>query len=84
GLGCSMVFPSMGREVVMRVEPAQRATALGAFSAFQDLAYGLTGPLAGLLADRSGYGHVFLIGALAAAAGLMLAMGLRRRQSAAR
>ncbi|OZI74634.1 MFS transporter [Bordetella genomosp. 12] len=84
GLGCSMVFPAMGREVVNRVEPALRGTALGAFSAFQDLAYGLTGPLAGLLADRSGYGHVFLVGAAAAATGLALALSLRRRQSAAR
>jgi len=78
GLGCSMIFPAMGREVVHLVEPHLRSTALGAFSAFQDLAYGLTGPLAGLLADRAGIGSVFLVGACAATAGLLLVIGLRR------
>lgn len=83
GLGCSMIFPAMGREVVHLVEPHMRGTALGAFAAFQDLAYGLTGPLAGLLADRAGYGSVFLVGGLAAAAGLALALHLRRGARAA-
>lgn len=78
GLGCSMVYPAMGREVVQRVQPHLRGTALGAFSAFQDLAYGLTGPLAGVLADRAGYSSVFLVGGLAAVAGLLIALGLRR------
>lgn len=82
GLGCSMIFPAMGREVVTRVEPHLRGTALGAFSAFQDLAYGLTGPLAGLLADRAGYGGVFLVGSVAAVAGLALALRLRRAGAA--
>lgn len=44
-----------------------------------DVAYGLTGPLAGFLVDRAGYGSVFLVGAAAAAAGLMIALGLYRR-----
>lgn len=76
GLGCSMIFPALGREVVSRVDPHLRGTALGAFSAFQDLAYGLTGPMAGLLADRAGYRGVFLIGTLAAATGLAIALRL--------
>lgn len=83
GLGCSMIFPAMGREVVRLVQPHLRGAALGGFSAFQDVAYGLTGPLAGLLADRAGYGNVFLIGAGAAAVGLVIALGLRRSQGAA-
>jgi MFS family permease len=83
GLGCSMIFPSMGREVVRLVPAHLRGTALGGFSAFQDLAYGLTGPLAGLLADRAGYGSVFLVGAATAAAGFLIAVSLRGRQVAA-
>ena len=83
GLGCSMIFPSMGREVVRLIEPHLRGTALGGFSAFQDLAYGLTGPLAGLLADRAGYDSVFLIGAAAATCGLIIALYLRRTSIAA-
>lgn len=82
GLGCSMVFPAMGREVVHLVEPGLRGTALGGYAAFQDLAYGLTGPLAGLVADRAGYSSVFLIGAAAALTGLLIAVSLfQRRQS---
>ena len=82
GLGCSMVFPALGRDVVGRVAPHLRGTALGAFSAFQDLAYGLTGPMAGLLADRAGYRSVFMVGTLAAAAGLATALWLWRRGDA--
>lgn len=77
GLGCSLIFPSMGREVVQLVPPHLRGIALGGFSAFQDLAYGLTGPVAGFLADRAGYGSVFLIGSAAAITGLFLALSLR-------
>jgi MFS family permease len=80
GLGCSMVFPAMGREVVRLVEPNLRGTALGGYSAFQDLAYGLTGPIAGLVADRAGYGSVFLIGGSAAGLGFLAALYLRWRQ----
>ncbi len=76
GLGCSMVFPSMGREVVRLVEPHLRGTAFGGFAAFQDVAYALTGPLTGIVADRAGYRSVFLIGAIAALAGLFVALGL--------
>lgn len=82
GLGCSMIFPAMGREVVHLVEPHLRGTALGGFAAFQDLAYALTGPVAGLMADRTGYGSVFLIGGFAAAGGFLIALSLRRREAA--
>jgi MFS family permease len=82
GLGCSMVFPAMGREVVRLVEPQSRGTALGGFSAFQDLAYGLTGPITGLLADRAGYESVFLVGAIAASAGFVIAVSLGRARTA--
>lgn len=76
GLGCSLIFPGLGREVVHRVAPHMRGAALGAFSAFQDLAYGLTGPIAGLLADRAGYRSVFLCGTVAAGIGLAAALRL--------
>ncbi len=83
GLGCSMVFPAMGAEIVKQVPPNLRGTALGGFAAFQDLAYGATGPLVGILADRMGYPPVFLIGGLAATLGLAMAISVPRAQSRA-
>ena len=79
GLGCSLMFPTMGIEVVRRVPPHLRGTAAGGLAAFQDLAFGLTGPVTGLLADRFGYGVVFLIGGLAASLGFALVVAIARQ-----
>jgi MFS family permease len=78
GLGCSMVFPAMGSEVVKQVPPQLRGTAVGGFAAFQDMANGATAPVVGLLADHSGYSAVFLIGGLAATFGVWMAIQAHR------
>jgi MFS family permease len=72
GLGCALVFPALGVEVLKRVPPANRGSAMGAFVAFLDLAYGLAGPAAGIVAGRFGYGAVYLLGAGCALAGAVL------------
>ncbi|MPS26255.1 arabinose transporter [Pigmentiphaga sp.] len=77
GMGCSMVFPAMGLEAVRRVPMHLRGTAIGGFAAFQDLAYGVTGPLAGWIADHFGHAQVFLVGGMAAALGAAITMRLR-------
>lgn len=77
GMGCSMIFPSMGVEVVKIVPPQLRGVALGGFSAFQDLSYGLTGPLAGIVADYYDFSTVYFIGAIAALLGLLMAIQMK-------
>ncbi|EHV4551077.1 MFS transporter [Escherichia coli] len=80
GCGCSLMFPSLGVEVVRRVSPEIRGTALGVWSAFQDLAYGLTGPIAGLLTPFIGYQQVFLLAAACALLGAALVPMLLRQR----
>lgn len=73
-----MVFPSMGVAAVKRVPLHLRGTAIGGFAAFQDLAYGATGPIADWVADRFGFAQGFLIGSLAVALGLGMVARMRR------
>ena len=69
GLGCALVFPALGVEALKRVLPANRGSAMGAFVAFLDIAYGLSGPAAGLIAGRFGYPAVYLFGTVCALLG---------------
>lgn len=77
GLGCALVFPALGVEALKRVLPANRGSAMGAFVAFLDIAYGVAGPLAGVIAGQFGYAAVYILGAAAAILGAFLALGSR-------
>jgi len=80
GFGCSMIFPALGVETVKRTQPESRGTALGAFAAFQDIAYALTGPVTGTVAGLYGYRSVFLIGTAAALCGLAITVPMLRQK----
>jgi MFS family permease len=69
GLGCALVFPALGVEALKRVLPANRGSAMGAFVAFLDIAYGVSGPVAGVIASQFGYAAVYLFGAVCALLG---------------
>jgi MFS family permease len=59
GFGYSLVYPSLGVEAV-RLAPAQsRGLAMGAYTAFLDVALGFGTPALGLLADHAGLVAVF-------------------------
>ena len=74
GIGFSLIFPAMGVEATRRVPIEQRGRAVANFIAFFDLAIGVTAPAVGYAAGLFGYGAAFLIGAVAAAGALLLAV----------
>jgi MFS family permease len=77
GLGCALVFPALGVEAFKRVLPANRGSAMGGFVAFLDIAYGLAGPGAGLVAGQFGYAAVYLLGGASALLGAALVIASR-------
>lgn len=79
GAGFSLVFPAMGVDAVRRVPRESQGVAIGSFTAFMDIALGLTGPLAGLMVARAGFSSVFLAGALACIVGVVMVFRLKRR-----
>lgn len=72
GLGVSLIYPALGVVAVAKIAATSRSAALGAYSVFLDAAVGLTGPLAGFIANRAGYSAIFLAAALCSLAGLGL------------
>lgn len=80
GSGFSLVFPALGVEAVKRVEEQNRGTALGTYSAFLDLALGLTGPLAGWVAGFYDLATLYLLAAIVVALAFLLIFRVHRQQ----
>ncbi|MBV8814667.1 MAG: arabinose transporter [Verrucomicrobia bacterium] len=76
GFGYSLVYPGFGVEAVRHAPPANRGLAMGAYTAFLDLALGIANPALGLVASGAGLGAVYLVSTLvvlcAAAIALLL------------
>ena len=64
GFGYSLVYPGFGVEAVHRAPPQCRGLAMGAYTAFLDLALGLANPALGLVASGTGLRGVFLVSTL--------------------
>jgi MFS family permease len=81
GLGCALVFPALGVEALKRVPPANRGSAMGAFVAFLDIAFGISGPAAGIIAGAFGYAAVYSFGAACALLGAVLVLTARNARA---
>ena len=64
GFGFSLVYPGFGVEAVLRVPAQSRGLAMGAYTAFLDLAQGVASPALGLLAAGATLNAVFLASAV--------------------
>ena len=80
GFGFSLVFPAIGVEAVKRVPENNRGTALGVYTAFADVSFFLTGPLAGAVIGVYGYASVFLFALISVLAALGIVIVLRQMQ----
>lgn len=74
GLGCSLVFPGLGARMIGGVPAEMRGSVMGWFIAFQDAAFGFTGPLTGLLIPAFGYPSVYFTASACAALGFLLVL----------
>jgi predicted MFS family arabinose efflux permease len=59
GFGFSLVYPGLGVEAVLRVSAQSRGLAMGAYTAFLDLAQGIASPALGLIATGATLNAVF-------------------------
>jgi MFS family permease len=82
GAGFSLVFPSFGIEAVRHVSAANRGSALGAYAAFFDLGFALSGPVTGLFAGTFGYSSAFAVGTVSAIIAVVSAIYAANKTSA--
>jgi predicted MFS family arabinose efflux permease len=81
GIGYSLAYPGFGLEAVRLAPPEAKGLAMGAFTAFLDLALGLASPALGLLANHAGLGSVFLVSSLVVLTAALVAVRLLRTRT---
>ncbi|HBV39319.1 MAG TPA: MFS transporter [Erwinia sp.] len=72
GAGFSLVFPAIGVVAVKAVPTQNQGSALATYTAFMDLALGITGPLAGLVMSYAGVPVIYLLSALLVCLAMLL------------
>ena len=77
GCGFALVYPGLGIEAVRRAPPQSRGLAMGAYTAFLDVALGFGSPALGLIAGWRGLSSVFLAAALLVLSASVIAIRLR-------
>ncbi|MBR0905680.1 arabinose transporter [Bradyrhizobium liaoningense] len=76
GFGFSLVYPGFGVEAVRSVPAQSRGLAMGAYTAFLDLAQGLASPALGLIATGARLNVVFLVSAVTVLCAALVALWL--------
>jgi predicted MFS family arabinose efflux permease len=81
GFGYSLVYSGFGVEALRHAPPESRGLAMGAYTAFLDLALGLASPALGLVASGAGLGAVFLVSMLVVMCAASIAVRLLNAQT---
>ena len=81
GFGYSLVYPGFGVEAVRHAPPQSRGLAMGAYTAFLDLALGVANPTLGLVASGAGLGWVYLVSTLVVLCAAAIAVWLLKAPS---
>ncbi|WP_051261861.1 arabinose transporter [Desulfovibrio inopinatus] len=78
GLGYALVYPGFGLEAMHMTPSEDHGLAMGAYTAFLDLALGITGPSLGLVASWVGLEFIFLVAGISVLAAAWIALVLMR------
>jgi len=82
GIGTAMVYPTLLAAIGDVAQPAWRGSAIGVYRLWRDLGYAIGAVLAGVAADRFGLqGAMWLVAAITAASGLIVAVRMQDRVS---
>ncbi|MEY2457973.1 MAG: hypothetical protein QOK06_3131 [Acidimicrobiaceae bacterium] len=84
GWGFSLLFPSLALVAISSIPEHRRGAALGTFTAFFDVGFGLGAPMAGAVASLAGYPAAFWVASGAAAAGVITVALLGGRRGGSR
>jgi predicted MFS family arabinose efflux permease len=78
GIGYSLVYPAFGVEALRDVPPQNRGLAMGAYTAFLDLALGIANPVLGAIANARTIRSAFIASALVILMAAVVAVSLMR------